>query len=72
MSTRGLVIADEQGDIRVVSEDNIVTNPNTRGAALVRETNGIRQIITTGFGAGVTSGLVAQDYMDAEIIRNTP
>lgn len=73
MSARGLVIANEQGDIRVVSEDQIVTNPNTRGAALVRETNGIRQIITTGFGAdGVTSGLVAQDYLDAEVIRKTP
>lgn len=71
MSVRGLVIADMQGDVRVVSEDNIAVDANTHGAALVRETNGVRQIVTTGFGAGLDSGLVAQDYLDAEVIRKS-
>lgn len=71
MSVRGLVIADMRGDLRVISEDTIAVSENIRGASLVREqSEGIRQIVIASYG-GVVSKLVSQDYIDAELIRQS-
>lgn len=68
MSDRGLVIADMDGDVRVVSEDTIVMTRAARGATLVRERDGRRMIVSTARGFA-ESPPVADDFLNAEAVR---
>lgn len=68
MSARGLVVANADGSVKNVQEDQVVVDPATAGASLYREKDGMKQFIATNFGAGI-SGAAAYDFMDAEVIR---
>jgi len=68
MSTRGLVVADQNGGVRNVQEGNIVVSPAMAGASLMRESDGIKQLIASTFGSEVSQA-AARSYMDAEIVR---
>ncbi len=67
MSTRGLVQA-AGGEIKNVQEQAIAVNKAAAGAAMFRERDGIKQVVTSLFGTEQT-GAAAYSYMDAEIIR---
>lgn len=68
MSTRGLVVGDQNGTVRNVQEDNVAVSPASTGAALMRESDGLKQLIASTFGSGVSQA-AARSYMDAEIVR---
>jgi hypothetical protein len=70
-SPQGFIKADAQGNIQNVSAGHITFERAETGAALLRESNGIRQVVGSMKG-GVTSTLAVQDYFDAEVIRKTP
>jgi hypothetical protein len=68
VSARGIVIGDQDGQVRNVQEDNVAVDPAQAGAGLFREADGIKQVLTSLFSAGA-SGAAARSYMDAEIVR---
>lgn len=68
MSLRGLVIGDQNGSVRNAQEDNVAVLPASAGAALMRESDGVKQLIASTFGSGVSQA-AARSYMDAEIVR---
>lgn len=68
MSTRGLVRADESGQVKNVQESAVAMGASTSGAAMFREQDGNKQVIASLFGADAT-GATAYSYMDAEIVR---
>lgn len=67
MSTRGLVQA-AGGEVKNVQEQAIAINKAAAGAAMFREQDGIKQVVTSLFGTEQT-GAAAYSYMDAEIVR---
>ncbi|MGH8567066.1 MAG: hypothetical protein ACREXU_03385 [Gammaproteobacteria bacterium] len=75
MSAQGPVVCNNQGfEIEDLTDDDgeplarIATNEHTRGSAVVREQDGVRQIIAAMDG-GANSTLASQDFFDIEIIR---
>ncbi|MFM9922749.1 hypothetical protein VLK31_07145 [Variovorax sp. H27-G14] len=68
LSDRGLVIADGAGSAKNVQEDALALAGGTRGAALYREQNGSRHIVTSRSGAEPARG-VSRGWKAAEIIR---
>lgn len=68
MSDRGLVIANQTGDLRVVSEDAIAVAPAREGATLVRDSNGIRLVVSSVRGIE-HSPSHSQDFLRAETMR---
>lgn len=65
---RGLVKADENGQIHNLQDEVLAMGDASVGATLYREQNGMRQVITTRQGVQ-QSVAIATSYMDAEIIR---
>jgi hypothetical protein len=70
-SPQGFIKADYQGNMQNVSAGRVTFERAEQGAALLREANGIRQVVGAMKG-GVTSTLTVGDFFDAEVIRKTP
>lgn len=68
-SPQGFVIANNGGQVTNISFDKVAFPPALRGGSMVREANGIRQIVTGLAPSGATNNLTATDYIDAEIIK---
>jgi hypothetical protein len=69
-SPQGLCQSDSQGNLTNVSARSVTFERAEQGAALLREANGIRQVVGALRG-GVTSTLAVGDFFDAEVIRKT-
>ena len=67
-STRGRIMATNGGKAKNVQEERLATASATSGAALFREEDGVKQIVTVLSNA-TTNSLTAADFMEAEIIR---
>ena len=67
-SKRGLVVGDVQGQVKNLQEDALAVRPGRKGAALLREEDGMRQVISSVFGAEDTRA-AARSFMVAEIVR---
>lgn len=70
MSHRGWIVADGAGGAKNVTEQALAFGPHARGAALFREANGVKQVVSV-MRDGAESKLVAQDFFDAEIVRRS-
>lgn len=68
MSERGVVVGNEQGQVKNVQEGDVVVRPGNAGASLFREQDGIRQMVASVFGPRTTVA-AADSWMDAEVIR---
>ena len=68
MSDRGMCLADGNGAVQNVQEANVVTNPVASGAVLLREEDGLKQLLASSREAG-QSLAAARTFMDAEVIR---
>lgn len=68
VSTRGIVIGDDAGNVTNRQEDNVVIDPAAAGAALYRELDGMKQLIAGTF-APTTSGAALGSWMEAEVIH---
>jgi len=68
-SPEGFVVADNGGQVTNISFDKVAFPAALRGGSMVREGNGIRQIVTGLAVNGVANGMTAADYFDAEIIK---
>jgi hypothetical protein len=67
-SHRGLVVGNSAGQVANLQEKNVSVEKASVGAALYREQNGVRQVVSSLFGAE-TSRAAASSFMSAEIIR---
>jgi hypothetical protein len=67
-SERGVIIGDQQGQVKNVQEEHVAVDPATFGAGLFREQDGMKQIVTTLFNPS-NSVAAAKSWMDAEVIR---
>lgn len=67
-SSRGVVIGTPDGQARNIQEKNVAVGGAGTGAALVREQNGTRQMVSSLFGSRPTIA-AASSYFEAEIIR---
>lgn len=67
-SPRGLVIGSNDGSARALQDDVLTFSDAASGATLFRERDGMRQVITSRFGAE-PSVAAASSFMDAEVIR---
>lgn len=69
ITDRGLAKLGDDGKVEVFDQ-TVSTGPATAGASLVREQDGIRQLVGVAYQPAHVSGMAASDYMDAEIIRS--
>lgn len=67
-SDKGMVIGGKDGQARNVQEANIAADLGERGAALMREENGVRHYVATVVNP-IRSRLSAEGFFDAEVIR---
>lgn len=67
-STRGIVVGNTQGQAKNVQEETVAVEQAGSGAALYREQNGLRQMLTTLFNTEASTAVVSS-WMDAEITR---
>lgn len=68
--SRGAQLGLPGGALKAVMEDRAVVPLYEEGAALFRERNGIRQVVTTVKRPGDTSAFAAVDSAVAEVVRN--
>jgi len=68
-SPQGFVVADNSGQITNISFDKMAFPQASRGGSLIREQNGIRQIITSLEPVGSENPFAVSDYAEAEIIK---
>jgi hypothetical protein len=69
-STRGLVMAGENGEAKNVTDQKLVFSfPQASGASMVREENGLQQIIGAYVSTSSANPVAASDYYEAEIVR---
>lgn len=69
-SDRGAVIATADGRIKNLQEENVAAEAGSSGAALIRESNGVRQFIASVKNP-VVSPLAAQSFLEMEVIRKS-
>ncbi len=69
VSPQGFVVADNSGQITNISFDKMAFPQASRGGSLLREQNGVRQIITSLEPAGAENPFRVSDYAEAEIIK---
>lgn len=67
-STRGLIVAGNNGEIKNVQEDNVAPDVATRGTMMIRELNGIIQAVTS-LKNPVLSPRANSSFITAEIAR---
>lgn len=68
-SDRGLVLADEQGVVRQLHSERFHTPKAQEAATLVREQDGLRQLLAATRGQSGASVAAASSFMDAQIIK---
>lgn len=68
-SDRGLVQADEQGVVRQLHSERFRTPKAQEAAVLVREQDGLRQLLAATRGQSGTSAAAASSFMDAQITK---
>ena len=68
MSTRGLILADAQGQAKNAQEDTVAIGPAQIGATLYREQDGMRQLVAAVSGAQ-ESRAAANSFMTMEVVR---
>ena len=68
MSTRGLIVADAQGQAKNVQDSTVAVSPSETGATLHREQDGMRQLVASTFGVE-TSFAAATSAMEMEVIQ---
>lgn len=67
-STRGAVTGTKDGQLLNMQEANVAADTGDRGAAVLREHDGIKQFIASVQGASV-SPLAASSFIEMEVIR---
>ena len=67
-STRGAVTGTKDGQLVNLQEANVAADTGDRGAAVLREQDGIKQFIASVQGASV-SPLAASSFIEMEVIR---
>jgi hypothetical protein len=67
-SARGVVYGTQDGQVKNIQEANVATHVGTQGATLVREQDGLRQVVTSVQGASVSS-LAASSWVEMELVR---
>lgn len=67
-SERGAIMGDQNGQVKNVQESMVTTENAASGAALLRESDGLRQFIAVLSDTEANS-LTASDFYEAEIIR---
>ena len=65
----GWVVGKSGGSIEMKMGDRVAVDQYARGAALFREERGIRQLVSSLQQQTVTTGFVATDFADADIVR---
>jgi hypothetical protein len=68
MSERGRVLGSDNGEVKVLEEPNVIVPVAQSGASLFRESDGMKQALTSLFGLE-TDRMSAGSYMTAEVIR---
>lgn len=68
-SPRGFVVVDASGQVSNISQERVVFPGATRGGSLVREKNGVRQIISSLVPTGANSLFVSTGYAEGEVIK---
>lgn len=68
MTSRGAVLGDATGQASNLQEANVAINPAAMGASLQRERDGMKQMVSSLFGAETTR-VAASSYMTAETYR---
>ncbi len=68
MSERGMVVGSPGGQVENVQEKFVAVDAATTGASLYREQDGMRQMLSSLFGAQ-TNAMAASSYMEFEVIR---
>lgn len=68
-SPQGFVIADNSGAVVNISMDKVAFPGAIRGGSLLREENGMRQIVSSLSPSGPANLLAASDYAEGEIIK---
>lgn len=67
-SQRGTIKGSANGECVNIQELNVATESGTSGATLIREQDGLRQVITS-INNPTTSTLAAASFIEAEVIR---
>ena len=67
-SQRGTIIGTPEGECKNIQENNVAVDSAVSGALLLREKDGIRQIIAS-LKQPTTPSLAATSWIDAEIVR---
>lgn len=68
MSPRGLIKGDQNGNVTNLQEASVAVSPAMRAATMFRESDGMKQIVSSSFGADTTQ-MSARSFIDAEVIR---
>ena len=68
-SPRGFVLAEPSGQVTNISQDKVVFPGASRGAAVVREKDGVRQLIASLVPSGANSPFVSTGYTEGEVIK---
>jgi hypothetical protein len=67
-SERGLIYGTADGQMKNLQEDFVAPDSGTQGAAIVREQDGLRQVITSIQNPSVSS-LAASSWIEMEVVR---
>lgn len=68
-SPQGFVIADNGGQVTNLSFDKVAFPAAMRGGSMVREADGLRQIVTGLSGVGGANQFAASDYFNAYVVK---
>lgn len=69
-STHGAVVGYPKGNVHPVTEDRVAIAEYGKGATLLREEDGIRQLVTSLTDKGDVNSFGVTDYATAEVRRN--
>jgi hypothetical protein len=69
MSPRGLVKGTQDGVVTNLQEATNVVNSGIIGASLFRESDGLKQMLTTLFGSPPSTVIAADSWMSADVVR---
>lgn len=69
-STKGAVLGYPNGNVHPITEDRVAISEYGKGASLLREEDGIRQLVTSLTDKGDQTGFGVTDYATAEVRRN--
>lgn len=68
-SVEGMVVASTGGQVKNIMANSIAVDEYTEGVSMLREQDGVSQIVCSLTGKGDASALTCTDYAEAEIIR---